>query len=118
MLYHFLAAATLPSSIGMKPDSESTVSKVLWEYFPLLERKLKFASCHAPWKHTAGCKTVKQIVAMEIIAPSRIMNMASSLRKSRLLNPPASSAHRYTLRTKIVIVATKRPVRISLETNL
>jgi len=76
-------------------------------------RKLKFASCHAPWKQIAGCKTIKQKAAMTIMAPSSAMKSPSSVVASFPLNPPASSTHRYTLRTNIVTVATARPGYVS-----
>lgn len=59
-----------------------------------LTLKEKFAEAKAPWKQTAGCKSVKQLVAMMIIKPSNIMKMASSDLKSVELNPFESSTIR------------------------
>jgi hypothetical protein len=75
-----------------------------------LVRKAKLASCHAPLKQTAGWRKVKHVVAMTIMAPSRIMKSASSDTKSVPWKPPASSTQRYILRAKMVMEEAQRPI--------
>jgi hypothetical protein len=77
--------------------------------------KEKLAEANAPWKQTAGCRRVKQLVAMIIIRPSKIMKMASSDVKRVDLNPPESSTIRYEDRVKIVIVAIMSPNKNTLK---
>lgn len=52
---------------------------------------------------------------MMIMRPSITMNTASSLTKSAPVKPPESSTHLYTLRAKMVTVATARPMRKALK---
>ena len=51
---------------------------------------------------------------MTIIKPSKIMKRASSLVKRDELKPPESSATRYVLRIKIVMVAVMSPIKKAL----
>ncbi len=80
-----------------------------------LTLKEKLAEANAPWKQTAGCRRVKQLVAMTIIRPSNIMKIASSDVKSVELNPPDSSTIRYDDRVKMVMVAVISPSKKTLK---
>lgn len=79
----------------------------------LLVRKVKLASRN-DGKQMPGWRMVKQLVAITIIKPSKIMNSGSSEVKREELNPPASSAIRYELRIKIVTVAVISPTKNAL----
>ncbi len=76
--------------------------------------KEKFAEANAPWKQTAGWSSVKQLVAMTIINPSKVMKTASSDLNRLESKPPESSTIRYELRIKIVMVAVMSPIKNTL----
>lgn len=73
-------------------------------------RSAKLALCQLPWNATAGCSTVRSNTARTTMAPSRIMNVTSSL-ASEPSNPCCSSATRKQERTKMNMVAAARATK-------
>ena len=104
----------LPPRSAKAPSLEGPLISFSAAASPLWWNEL-FTSRHWPWKEVPGCRTVKQLQARMIMTPSRIMKRVSSCLKSLPSKPPESSIHRYTLRMKMVTVATTRPMRKALK---